>query len=210
MLEDRLLRQQILERFPGAGIVSIAIQRKGDQVQVDICAARPRAIVAYGGQDLDRLRLYLIESLQSHREQARKQGAWRGDGTRLSRAKVAVQLTKLSNPNTSAALLSDLLVEDLEKRVPFRRAMKSALRRAQRAQIKGLKIQVSGRLNGAEIARSEWLRRGRVPLHTLRAKVDYSLRTARTIYGLLGVKVWAFHGLADSRPKPANPSTPSS
>jgi small subunit ribosomal protein S3 len=203
MLEDRLLRAQVLSKFPGAGITSIGVQRKGDQVRVDICAARPRAIVAYGGQDLERLRTSLAETLQGHRQSALNLGVARGGGDRVGsqKAHVAVHLTKLSNPNVSAAFLSDFLVEQLEKRVPFRRAMKSAMRRAQRAQIKGIKIQVSGRLNGAEIARSEWLRKGRVPLHTLRARVDYNFRTASTIYGLLGIKVWTFHGLAEAKPK---------
>lgn len=203
MLEDRTLREQILAKFPGAGVTSIGVQRKGDQIRVDICAARPRAIVAYGGKDLEELRAYLAEALQGQRQRALS-GEVGGNGDDKAtpvKAHVAVHLTKLANPNVSAAFLSDLLVEQLEKRVPFRRAMKSAIRRAQRAQIQGIKIQVSGRLNGAEIARSEWLRKGRVPLHTLRAKVDYSFQTARTIYGLLGIKVWTFHGLADTKSK---------
>jgi small subunit ribosomal protein S3 len=203
MLEDRSIREHILAKFPGAGITSIGVQRKGDQVIVDICAARPRAIVVYGGQDLEKLRISLRETLRSHGHRsmsgkATLEGHEHGDSAKRH---VAIHLTKLSNPNVSAAFLSDLLVEQLEKRVPFRRAMKSVIRRAQRAQIKGIKIQVSGRLNGAEIARTEWLRKGRVPLHTLRAKVDYNFRTASTIYGLLGIKVWTFHGLAEARPK---------
>lgn len=199
MLEDRILREQIVAKFPGAGVTSIGVQRKGDQVRIEICAARPRAILAFGGQDLERLRTYLADALQRQRQMG-----GRGDHrVGPPKSHVAVHLTKLANPNLSAAFLSDLLVEQLEKRVPFRRAMKSAIRRAQRAQIKGIKIQVSGRLNGAEIARSEWLRKGRVPLHTLRAKVDYSFQTARTIYGLLGIKVWTFHGLAETKPKQA-------
>nr|AUJ22920.1 ribosomal protein S3 [Coccomyxa sp. SUA001] len=178
VVEDHFLRQAILAKFPEAGIVSVGIQRKVDQIRIDICAARPRAIVAFGGQDLDNLRRHLAQSAKPT-------------------AQLAIYITKLSNPNVSAGFLSDFLVEQLEKRIPFRRAMKSAVQRAQRAQIKGIKIQVAGRLNGAEIARSEWLRKGQVPLQTLRANVDYSYRTASTIYGLLGIKVWTFHGLAD-------------
>nr|YP_010731968.1 ribosomal protein S3 [Kalinella pachyderma]WDY12882.1 ribosomal protein S3 [Kalinella pachyderma] len=105
---------------------------------------------------------------------------------------ISIHLTKLAEPDTSAACLSEFIVEQLEKRIPFRRAMKQAILKAQKANIKGIKVQIAGRLNGAEIARSEWILKGRVPLHTLRAKVQYSYRTARTIYGLLGVKVWAF------------------
>ena len=177
VIEDHFLRQKIIQKFPEAGIVSITIQRKVDQVQIEICAARPRVIVTFGGQDLPQLKQYLLSSLPTG-----------------SRIKLAISIVKLTNPNTSAGFLSDFLVEQLEKRIPFRRAMKSAIQRAQRAQIKGKKIQVSGRLNGAEIARSEWLRKGQVPLQTLRANVDYSFRTANTIYGLLGIKIWTCRG----------------
>ena len=108
-------------------------------------------------------------------------------------ADIVIHIIKLSEPDTSAACLAESIVEQLEKRIPFRRAMKQAVSRAQNASVKGIKVQISGRLNGAEIARSEWILKGRVPLHTLRAKVQYDSRTARTIYGLLGVKVWVFN-----------------
>lgn len=106
---------------------------------------------------------------------------------------ISIGIIKLSEPDTSAACLAESIVEQLEKRIPFRRAMKQAVTRAQNASVKGIKVQISGRLNGAEIARSEWILKGRVPLHTLRAKVQYDSRKARTIYGLLGVKVWVFN-----------------
>ena len=109
-------------------------------------------------------------------------------------ARISIHLTKLNNPNSSAAFLGDFIVEQLEKRIPFRRVLKQAVQRAQRVPVKGIKVQVSGRLNGAEIARSEWVRKGQVPLHTLRAKMEYDSRTAKTIYGLLGIKVWIFQG----------------
>lgn len=195
MAEDNFLRQTIAKKFPEAGIVTIAIQRKVDQIRIDISAARPRVIVAFAGQNLDTLRQHLSETLKTYRESS----CLSVFDVEKPAAQIALYITKLSNPNTSAGFLSDLLVEQLEKRIPFRRAMKSAVQRAQRAQIKGIKIQVSGRLNGAEIARSEWIRKGRVPLQTLRANVDYSYQTASTIYGLLGIKVWTFQGLADAR-----------
>ncbi len=198
VVEDHFLRQAILAKFPEAGIVSVGIQRKVDQIRIDICAARPRAIVAFGGQDLDNLRRHLAQSLRAHRDAVLHTAPF-SSNTAKPTAQLAIYITKLSNPNVSAGFLSDFLVEQLEKRIPFRRAMKSAVQRAQRAQIKGIKIQVAGRLNGAEIARSEWLRKGQVPLQTLRANVNYSYRTASTIYGLLGIKVWTFHGLADSK-----------
>lgn len=197
MIEDHYLRQKIAQKFPEAGIVSISIQRKVDQVQIEICAARPRVVVTFGGQNLDKLKRYLLDSL---RDRPDKEPSFSNLGR--SNIKLAISIVKLANPNTSAGFLSDFLVEQLEKRIPFRRAMKSAIQRAQRAQIKGIKIQVSGRLNGAEIARSEWLRKGQVPLQTLRADVDYSFRTANTIYGLLGIKIWTFQGVVDTKATP--------
>ena len=200
IIEDHFLRQKIVQKFPEAGIVSITIQRKVDQVQIEICAARPRILVTFGGQNLEQLKQYLLNSLRTLSDKV----ASGNPDLAKSRIKLAVSIVKVTNPNTSAGFLSDFLVEQLEKRIPFRRAMKSAIQRAQRAQIKGIKIQVSGRLNGAEIARSEWLRKGQVPLQTLRANVDYSFRTANTIYGLLGIKIWTFQGnssLAEGRSK---------
>jgi small subunit ribosomal protein S3 len=196
LIEDHVLRQKIVQKFSEAGIVSITIQRKVDQVQIEICAARPRVIVTFGGQNLDRLKQFLLNNLRTQLNKNFSHslvGGGHGTPTRPN-IKLAISIIKLANPNTSAGFLSDFLVEQLEKRIPFRRAMKSAVQRAQRAQIKGIKIQVSGRLNGAEIARSEWLRKGQVPLQTLRANVDYSFRTANTIYGLLGIKIWTFQG----------------
>lgn len=107
---------------------------------------------------------------------------------------IQIHLTKLSDPDSSASCLAEFIVEQLERRVPFRRALKQAVQRAEKASVKGIKMQISGRLNGAEIARSERIHKGQVPLHTLRAKIEYKFRTARTIYGLLGVKVWVFKG----------------
>ena len=106
-------------------------------------------------------------------------------------------LTKVENPSTSAACLAEFIVEQLEKRVPFRRVMKRSIQKAEEGSVEGIKVQISGRLNGAEIARSERIHKGQVPLHTLRAKIEYNSRTAKTIYGLLGVKVWVFNGFAD-------------
>lgn len=110
---------------------------------------------------------------------------------------VELFLTKVENPNTSAACLAEFIVEQLEKRVPFRRVLKRSIQKAEEASVEGVKVQISGRLNGAEIARSERIHKGQVPLHTLRAKIEYNSRTAKTIYGLLGVKVWVFNGFAD-------------
>lgn len=110
---------------------------------------------------------------------------------------VELFLTKVENPSRSAACLADFIVEQLEKRVPFRRVLKRSIQKAEEGSVEGIKVQISGRLNGAEIARSERIHKGQVPLHTLRAKIEYNSRTAKTIYGLLGVKVWVFNGFAD-------------
>jgi small subunit ribosomal protein S3 len=103
-------------------------------------------------------------------------------------------VVEITNPDFEAKLVAEFVGDQLEKRIPFRRAVKQALQRAKRAGVKGIKIQVSGRLNGAEIARSEWVREGRVPLQTLRSPIDYCTHEAHTIYGILGIKVWVFKG----------------
>lgn len=118
--------------------------------------------------------------------------------TTKKQVEIALLLTKVENPNKSAACLAEFIVEQLEKRVPFRRVLKRSIQKAEEASVEGVKVQISGRLNGAEIARSERIHKGQVPLHTLRAKIEYNSRTAKTIYGLLGVKVWVFNGFADS------------
>lgn len=131
-----------------------------------------------------------------------------------------VNVIEVTNVDASAALMAEFLTSQLERRVSFRRVVRQAIQRAQKAEVLGIKIQVSGRLNGAEIARTEWIREGRVPLHTLRADIDYSYKTASTIYGILGVKVWIFKGeiipgeenlnLTANRNKPSRKKTPSS
>lgn len=111
---------------------------------------------------------------------------------------IEIYIEKLKNPFTSAIFIADSISLEIEKRIPFRRAMKYAVQRAQKAGVQGIKVQISGRLNGAEIARSEWVRKGRVPLHTLRADIDYTCQTAKTIYGIIGIKVWVFKGMVDT------------
>ena len=110
------------------------------------------------------------------------------------RTQLRINVLEVTEPDREAAIIAEFIAQQLEKRVAFRRAIRQAIQRAQKANIKGIKIQVSGRLNGAEIARSEWIREGRVPLQTLRADIDYSYKRAQTIYGVLGIKVWLFKG----------------
>lgn len=184
--EDNFLRKLILAKFENAGITEIKIERKLDQIKLEIKTARPGIIIGRDGSGLETLRQDLIQKLKKHRV------------TNLlflqQSVQISIYVSELANPDTEAGFIVEFLVEQLEKRVAFRRAVKQAIQRAQRARIKGIKIQISGRLNGAEIARSEWVREGRVPLQTLRADIDYCYRTAKTIYGLLGIKVWIFKG----------------
>lgn len=192
-VEDFFLRKNIVSSFADAGITEITIQRKLDQIQIEIRTARPGVLVGRDGSRLEELR----KDLEKQLKKFRKNNFYFYKNTfpeGFEKPQIALHVTKLSQPDIEAAFVADFLVEQLQKRIPFRRAMKQALQRVQRARVKGIKIQISGRLNGAEIARSEWIRDGRVPLQTLRANIDYSYQTAKTIYGIIGIKVWIFQG----------------
>ena len=192
-VEDFFLRKKIISIFSDAGITEIAIQRKLDQIQMEIRTARPGVIVGRDGGRLEELR----KDLELQLKKFRNKNFYFYKNTfpeGFEKPQIAIHVTKLSNPDGEAGFIADFLVEQLQKRIPFRRAMKQAIQRVQRARVKGIKIQISGRLNGAEIARSEWVREGRVPLQTLRANIDYSYQTAKTIYGIIGIKVWIFQG----------------
>ena len=153
----------------------IRIERKADQIDLAIHTARPGVVVGRGGSGIEQLRTALQKNLGENRQ-------------------IRINVIEVSRVDADAALIAEYITQQLERRVSFRRVVRQAIQRAQRAEVKGIKIQVGGRLNGAEIARSEWVREGRVPLHTLRADIDYSYRTAQTTYGILGVKVWVFKG----------------
>jgi small subunit ribosomal protein S3 len=173
--EDYKIRQYIEKTLANASISEIRIERKADQVELAIHTARPGVVVGKGGKGIEELRTSLQKMLGSQRQ-------------------VRINVIEVANVDANAALMAEFITSQLEKRVSFRRVVRQALQRAEKAELPGIKIQVSGRLNGAEIARTEWIREGRVPLHTLRANIDYSYRTASTIYGILGVKVWIFKG----------------
>ncbi len=197
VVEDSILRNYLNATYKEAGISRINIQRKLNQVYVEVLAARPAVFVGKDLKGIESLRVKLEQKAISYRRDlVQHYGSSffnEERGTILFKnPKIVLQVTERVNPEDDAAFLGDFVVEQLEKRVAFRRAVRQAMQRAQRAKVKGIKIQVSGRLNGAEIARTEWVREGRVPLQTLRANIDYSYKTARTIYGLLGVKVWVF------------------
>ncbi len=173
--EDYKIRQYVEKQLSNAGISNIRIERKADQVDLQIHTARPGVVVGRGGSGIESLRTGLQSALGGNRQ-------------------IRINVIEVSQVDADAALIAEYIAQQLERRVSFRRVVRQAIQRAQRAEVKGIKVQVSGRLNGAEIARTEWTREGRVPLHTLRADIDYAYRTAKTIYGILGIKVWIFKG----------------
>ncbi|ASN78780.1 ribosomal protein S3 (chloroplast) [Porphyra umbilicalis] len=180
--EDHKIRSFIYNKLSNASIAKIEINRKVDQVEVLIATARPGIVLGKSGSGIESLRNSLTLILDLNKQ-------------------IRVNVVEISDPDSEATLVAEFITQQLEKRVAFRRAVRQAVQRAQRANTQGVKIQVSGRLNGAEIARSEWVREGRVPLQTLRADIDYCHRQAHTTYGVLGVKVWLFKGelLPDSK-----------
>ena len=173
--EDRVIRDYVAKGLSNAGISQVRIERKADQIDLAIHTARPGVVVGRGGAGIEKLRTELQETVGNNRQ-------------------IRINVIEVARVDADATLIAEYITQQLERRVSFRRVVRQAIQRAQRAEVQGIKIQVSGRLNGAEIARTEWVREGRVPLHTLRANIDYSYRTALTIYGILGVKVWIFKG----------------
>lgn len=189
-IEDAsFLRNYLSKTYVGAGITHIEIERRdldSPSLGVEIHAARPALFLGRETKGLDRLRDDLVTRLRAFYRKRNLQDP----GEIL----LSLSIKPIQEPDTYAAVLAEKLVEDLEQRKPFRRAMRQTVQRALRAGVKGIKIQVSGRLNGADIARSEEVREGPVPLQTLRADIDYSSKSAKTIFGLLGVKIWVFRG----------------
>ena len=165
-----------LDNLKKPGISEIRVERKADQIDLEIRTSRPGVVVGRGGAGIEVLRTNLQQVLGS------------------SDRAIRINVVEVARVDADAALIGEYIAEQLERRVSFRRVVRQAIQRAQRAGIEGIKIQVSGRLNGAEIARPEWTREGRVPLHTLRADIDYAYCTAATIYGTLGIKIWVFKG----------------
>jgi small subunit ribosomal protein S3 len=173
--EDYKIRAYLEKTLSSAGISKIEIHRKSDQIELDIHTSRPGVIVGRSGSNIEKLKEDLNKNLKTSRQ-------------------IRINVTELAKADSDASLIAEFIAQQLEKRVAFKRATRQAIQKAQRLNIKGIKVQVSGRLNGAEIARSEWVREGRVPLQTLRADIDYATKRAQTTYGVLGVKVWVFNG----------------
>ena len=196
VIEDNLIRKILSKQFGNGLISNIEIQRKfDDQIQLTLYSTKPNVILTYCNNNLKNLSTSLTIKIKKSRKLVAQHivnSDFSPKNLYSLSPKITVRIFELSDPDANANFIADSLVEELQKRIAFRRAMKKALRRAQRVTVQGIKIQISGRLNGAEIARSEWAREGQIPLQTLRANIDYCYRTAKTIYGILGVKVWVF------------------
>lgn len=173
LLTDLQVRDHLQKKLKNASVSRIQIERPSENVRITISTARPGVVIGKKGEDVEKLRR---------------------DIARLVKAPVQINIDEIRKPDLDARLVAESIASQLERRVMFRRAMKRAVQNTMRAGAKGIKVQVSGRLGGAEIARTEWYREGRVPLHTLRADIDYSIVRAETTYGCIGVKVWIFKG----------------
>ena len=182
LLEDILIRRTLKDKLFHAGIPKIEIERAGQNLRVIIHTARPGIIIGKKGVEVEKLRKDLKD---------------------LTGREVSIDIKEIRKPEVDAQLVAENIALQLEKRVAFRRAMKKSVASALRFGTLGVKISCSGRLAGAEIARSEWYREGRVPLHTFRADIDYGYARAKTTYGVIGIKVWMYHGdiLPESRTK---------
>ena len=174
--QDVRTRKYIRERLKDASVSRVQIERPARSAAVTIHTARPGIVIGRKGEDIERLRTEIAPMLG------------------LERSAVKVSVEEIRKPELDAQLVAESIAQQLERRVMFRRAMKRAVQTTMRLGAGGVKVNVAGRLGGAEIARTEWYREGRVPLHTLRADIDYGVAEARTTYGIIGVKVWIFKG----------------
>jgi small subunit ribosomal protein S3 len=173
LITDLQAREYIQKRLANASVSRVVIERLAQTARIIVHTARPGIVIGKKGEDVDRLRKDLTQRMG---------------------VPVQINIEEIRKPDLDAKLLAQGVAQQLERRVMFRRAMKRVVQNAMRAGAEGVKVQVSGRLGGAEIARSEWYREGRVPLHTLRADIDYATHEANTTYGVIGVKVWVFKG----------------
>ena len=169
--EDLQVREFLKKRLKNASVGRVLIERPAKNARITIYSARPGVVIGKKGEDIERLKVEL---------------------TKMLGVPVHVNIEEIRKPELDAQLIADSITQQLEKRIMFRRAMKRAMQNAMRLGAQGIKIMSAGRLNGAEIARTEWYREGRVPLHTLRADVDYGTSEAQTTYGIIGVKVWVY------------------
>ncbi|HHV17095.1 MAG TPA: 30S ribosomal protein S3 [Gelria sp.] len=181
--EDYKLRNYIKDNFYTAGISRVEIQRTGNRVRITIHTAKPGIVIGRGGMEVEKLKADLIK---------------------MTGKSININIQEVKKPELDAQIVAENIAQQLERRISFRRAMKQTVGRTIRAGAEGIKVAVSGRLGGAEIARSEWYAEGKVPLHTLRADVDYGFAEANTTYGKIGVKVWVNRGeiLPEAKQRP--------
>ena len=182
LIEDQMLRDCLMKKPACVGTSLIKIRRMSEKVEITICTARPGLVIGKKGSEIDNLKAEL---------------------TALTGKEVWVEVEEIKRPDLDAKLVADGIAKHLERRIPFRRAMKKAMQSTRDAGALGIKVQVSGRLGGAEIARTEWYKEGSTPLHTLRADIDYATGRAETTYGSIGVKVWIYRGEATPAKKEA-------
>jgi small subunit ribosomal protein S3 len=182
LAEDQKLRAYLKEKLYGAGIARIEIERAANKVKINVHTARPGIVIGKKGAGVEQLK---------------------ADVQRLSKNELFLNIVEVKKPEANATLICENVAAQLEKRVAFRRAMKKCMTAAFKQGIKGIKIRVSGRLGGAEIARTEWYSEDSGPLHTLRANIDYGTGQAKTTYGVIGVKCWVYHGETQTLKKQA-------
>ncbi len=176
--QDTMVRKFLVKQFKEAGVDRVEIERSANKISVNIFTAKPGLIIGRGGTGAEDLKKEI------HKQFLKT--------FRLN--EITLNITEVDRPNLSSQILVQSMILDIEKRIPFRRVMKQTIARAERAGALGVKVIIKGRLNGAEIARSEMLTTGKVPLHTLRADIDFSRGTANTIYGAIGVRAWVYRG----------------
>ena len=173
LANDLAIRKFLDKQLARAAVSKIEIERAGDKIKIIVTTARPGVVIGKKGAEIDSLRKKL---------------------EKVANGPVSIEVVEVKRPELAAALIAQSVAEQLEGRVAFRRAMRKAVQSARKSGAKGIRIQCSGRLGGAEMSRREWYREGRVPLHTLRAKIDYGFATAATTMGSIGVQVWVYHG----------------
>jgi small subunit ribosomal protein S3 len=183
---DLELRKWLKKRWANAGISKIAIERIGNVMRFTVFTARPGVVIGKGGAEIQAIR----DELQA-----------------LTGSRIMINIQEIKNPDSESQVVAEGVASALERRISFRRAMKQAIFRAMKSGAKGIKIQTAGRLGGAEIARTEWYLEGQLPLSTLRADIDYGFAEARTIYGVIGVKVWIYKGEIMQRPLVMEPES---
>jgi small subunit ribosomal protein S3 len=187
---DHLMRVFIKKKLKDASVSRITIERPAKKINITIFTARPGIVIGKKGEDIEKLRAELAKLID------------------IQLNDLHINISEIRKPELDAQLVAEGIAQQLERRVMFRRAMKRAVTNTMRLGAEGIKVKVGGRLNGAEIARSEWYREGRVPLHTLRADIDYGFAEAQTTYGVIGVKVWIFKGEIFEKPQIAVAEAP--